>query len=209
MATGIEGNDEPADQWSSQDKATQKELRQVKKKLQRKESALAETAALLVLRKKAKAIWGISDEDQRPLAKRSAPKHKLKPEEKALILKTINQPEHASKPPSQIVPIRADKVEYIASESSFYRVMRDAGEQNYRGRALRPESRPLSSFCATAKNQVWSWDITYLNGPVRGLYYYLYLILDIFTRDIVGWEVWEEYTDMVKEFLADPARNDD
>lgn len=70
--------------------------------------------------------------------------------------------------------------------------MREFGEQNYRGRALRPEHKPVSSYCATAKNQVWSWDITYLNGPIKGLYYYLYLILDIFTRDIVGWEVWEE-----------------
>ena len=133
-----------------------------------------------------------SDEDQRPLAKRPEPKHKLTHEEKALILKTINEPEHASKPPSQIVPILADRGEYIASESSFYRVMREYGEQNHRGRALRPESKPISRLCATAKNQVWSWDITYLNGPIKGLYYYLYLILDIFTRDIVGWEVWEE-----------------
>jgi putative transposase len=132
------------------------------------------------------------DEDQRPLAKRPEPQHKLTHEEKALILKTVNQPEHASKPPSQIVPILADRGEYIASESSFYRVMREFGEQNYRGRTQRPENKPLSSFCATAKNQVWSWDITYLNGPIKGLYYYLYLILDIFTRDIVGWEVWED-----------------
>lgn len=132
------------------------------------------------------------DEDQRPLAERPEPKHKLTQEEKTLILKTVNQPEYASKPPSQIVPILADRGEYIASESSFYRVMREFGEQNHRGRALRPENKPLSSFCATAKNQIWSWDITYLNGPIKGLYYYLYLILDIFTRDIVGWEVWEK-----------------
>ena len=132
------------------------------------------------------------DEDQRPLVKRPEPKHKLTPEEKALILETINQPEYASKPPSQIVPILADRGEYIASESSFYRVMREFGEQNHRGRALKPEGKPLSSFCATAMNQGWSWDITYLNGPIKGLYYYLYLILDIFTRDIVGWEVWED-----------------
>ena len=132
------------------------------------------------------------NEDQRPLAQRPEPKQKLTPEEKALILETINQPEYSSKPPSQIVPILADRGEYLASDSSFYRVMREFGEQNHRGRAQRPESKPISSFCATAKNQVWSWDITYLNGPIKGLYYYLYLILDIYTRDLVGWEVWEE-----------------
>jgi len=72
--------------------------------------------------------------------------------------------------------------------------MREAGEQNHRGRARRPEGRPRTSHCATEKNQIWSWDITYLNGPIKGLYYYLYLILDIYTRDIIGWEVWEEET---------------
>lgn len=132
------------------------------------------------------------DEDQRPHAIRPTPRHKLTDAEKAEILRAVNQPEFASKPPSQIVPVLADRGVYIASESSFYRVLREAGEQNRRGRALRPESRPPQSFCATERNQVWSWDITYLSGPVRGLYYFLYLMLDIFTRDIVGWEVWEE-----------------
>ncbi len=132
------------------------------------------------------------DEDQRPLAVRPMPSHKLTPEEKAKILEIVNKPENASKPPSQIVPALADQGQYIASESSFYRVMHEAGEQNHRGRASRPDTRPVAGHCAMAENQVWSWDISYLNGPIRGLYYYLYLILDIFSRDVVGWEVWEE-----------------
>lgn len=133
-------------------------------------------------------------EDRRPLAIRPEPKHKLTQEEKKQILATVNQPQYASKPPSRIVPELADQGTYIASESSFYRVMREAGEQNHRGRARRPQSQTRASHCATDKNQIWSWDITYLNGPIKGLYYYLYLILDIYTRDIVGWEVWEEET---------------
>ena len=65
--------------------------------------------------------------------------------------------------------------------------------QNHRGRYQKPRkyAKP-TSYCATASNQVWTWDITYLNGPVKGLFYYLYLIVDLFSRDIVGWEVWEE-----------------
>lgn len=51
-----------------------------------------------------------------------------------------------------------------------------------------------TSYCATAPNQVWTWDITYLNGPYKGCFYYLYLILDLFSRDVVGWEVYEEQT---------------
>jgi len=139
--------------------------------------------------------WSAPDaggEDLRPLADRPEPGHKLTVEEKAMILETVHSPEFASKPPSQIVPILADQGCYLASESTFYRVLRAAGEQNHRGRAQEPRHLTKSEQCATAPNQVWSWDITYLPGPVKGLFYYLYLFLDIFSRDIVGWEVWEE-----------------
>ncbi len=86
----------------------------------------------------------------------------------------------------------AVKGEYIASESTFYRVLRAVGEQNHRGRSRAPERRrPPTSHSATRAREVWSWDITYLAGPVRGLFYYLYLILDIYSRKIVGWEAFE------------------
>ena len=96
-------------------------------------------------------------------------------------------------PPCQIVPALADEGEYIASESTFYRVLRAEKMQNHRGRSQEPGKygKP-TSYCADAPNQVWTWDITYLAGAVKGLFYYLYLIIDIFSRDIVGWEVWEE-----------------
>jgi putative transposase len=130
--------------------------------------------------------------DQRPLAKRPEPTNKLTEDERKEILEIVNQPEFQSLPPSQIVPILADQGTYIASESTFYRVMHQAGEQNHRGRSKAPSSKPKSTHCATEPNRVWSWDITYLPGPAKGLYFYLYLILDIYSRDIVGWEVWTE-----------------
>ena len=93
-------------------------------------------------------------------------------------------------PPCQIVPALADEGTYIASESTFYRVLREEKMQNHRGRSQEPgkHGKP-TSYCATAPNQVWTWDITYLSGPVKGIFFYLYLIIDIFSRDIVGWEV--------------------
>lgn len=130
--------------------------------------------------------------DKRPSAARPAPKHKLTDAEEAQIIATVNQTEFASKPPGQIVPILADQGIYLASESSFYRVMRRHGQQNHRGKMRKPANNPKASHCATGCNQVWTWDITYLPGPIKGMHYYLYLILDIFSRDIVGWEVWEE-----------------
>ena len=95
--------------------------------------------------------------------------------------------------PCQIVPALADEGIYIVSESTFNRILREEEMLNHRGRSQEPGkySKP-TSFCATAINQVWTWDITYLSGAIKGLFYYLYLIIDIFSRDIVGWEVWSE-----------------
>lgn len=65
--------------------------------------------------------------------------------------------------------------------------------QNHRGRSQAPgKHEKPTSYCAAAPNLVWTWDITYLSGSVKGVFYYLYLMIDIFSRDIVGWEVWEE-----------------
>lgn len=130
--------------------------------------------------------------DQRPGAIRPEPKNKLNDEEIEAILATCNQQEYASLPPSQIVPKLADKGVYIASESSFYRVLRTHGQLHHRGKSRAVERRAApTSYCATAANQLWSWDITYCASTVRGLYYYLYLIEDIYSRKIVGWEAHE------------------
>lgn len=96
-------------------------------------------------------------------------------------------------PPCQIVPALADHGEYIASESTFYQVLHEEKMQYHRGRSQEPgkHGKP-TSYCSATPNQVWIWDITYLAGEVKGLFCYLYLIIDIFSRDIVGWEVWEE-----------------
>lgn len=132
-------------------------------------------------------------EDRRAYADHSNPPNKLTPEERQIVLSTVNEPRFASKPPNEIVPTLADEGVYIASESTFYRILREEKMQNHRGRSQQPgkHAKP-TSYVATASNQVWTWDITYLNGPVKGLFFYLYLILDLFSRDIVGWEVWEK-----------------
>nr|WP_114638075.1 IS3 family transposase [Desulfolucanica intricata] len=219
-----------------------RELKDLQKELKRKEAALAETAALLVLRKKApgdlgglrgrlisvsdrqKAILLIKEavadgarekaackelgitqrtlqrwrsrlspiEDQRKHAKRPAPANKLSLDERKAIIKIANQPEFKSLPPSQIVPRLADQGIYIASESTFYRVLKENNMQHHRGRAKKPSSKPISTHCATGPNQVWMWDITWIPGPARGIYFYLYLILDLFSRKIIAWDIWTE-----------------
>ena len=133
---------------------------------------------------------GTVREDGRPEAERPCPAHALSSEERHALLEACNRPENAALPPSQIVPKLADEGEYIASESTFYRVLHQAGQQNNRGPAKSPRKvGPPSSHTATAPGQVWCWDITWLPGPIRGQFFYLYLILDLFSRKIVGWEV--------------------
>ena len=130
--------------------------------------------------------------DQRPLTPRPAPGNKLSAEERAAVLDICNSEEFASLPPSQIVPSLADQGRYLASEASFYRILRAEGQQHHRGRAKPPVRRkPPASHKASAPCQVWTWDITWMPGPVAGMFFYLYLIMDIFSRKIVAWEVHE------------------
>lgn len=135
-----------------------------------------------------------SIEDLRPSAERPEPANKLSTEEEQEILDIVKQPEFASLSPCEIVPKLADKGIYIASESTFYRMLRKNDLQHHRGRSAEGTHRPISTHYATAANQVWMWDITYLAGPIKGKHYYLYLISDLFSRKIVGWEVWPEET---------------
>jgi putative transposase len=128
--------------------------------------------------------------DRRPTAQRPEPANKLTTEERHRVLVICHQPAYASLPPGQIVPMLADQGTYIASESSFYRVLHEADEQHHRGRSRKPQSfNPPQGYCANSANQVWSWDITWLPAPIRGMFFYLYMIMDVYSRKIVGWEV--------------------
>jgi len=132
--------------------------------------------------------------DKRPQSLR-APANKLSMVEQRAILAVCNSERFGHLPPSQIVPMLADEGRYVASESSFYRVLRHAGQMHRRGRAAPPRKRAKpTSYTATAPNQVWSWDVTWLPGAVKGQFYKLYLIEDIFSRFPVGWEVHDEET---------------
>jgi len=131
--------------------------------------------------------------DARTTTTRPVPINKLSEAEQCAVLAACNRADHAHLPPSQIVPKLADEGVYLASESTFYRVLKDHDQGHRRGRAQPPRHRtPPASYSATAANQVWSWDISYLPTTVRGQFYYLYLVEDIYSRKAVGWEVHEQ-----------------
>ncbi|BBP02261.1 transposase [Sulfuriferula nivalis] len=120
------------------------------------------------------------------------PSNRLSVVERKKVLMVASSDEFGSLPPSQIVPILADRGEYIASESSFYRILRAENQLKHRAAAGPAQRRRKPrALCATAPNQLFSWDITYLPTPVKGIYFYLYLFMDIFSRKIVGWQIYE------------------
>jgi putative transposase len=130
--------------------------------------------------------------DGRPIAVHPQQTHALTQKEREKVLDVLNSPEYASMPPSQVVPRLADAGTYYCSESTMYRILHAEKQQNHRGRSKQPEKKPLSTHVATGPNHVWCWDITWLPGPAKGIYFYLYLMLDLFSRKVVGWEVHEE-----------------
>ena len=155
---------------------------------------LASACALVGLDPRTLQRWtigeGISRGDRRIEAHRPVPSHALSEAERARIIAVVNEPRFAETPPARIVPALADEGIYIASESSFHRVLRAHGQMHRRGRAHPPRtSRPPTTHIATCPGEVWCWDVTFLPAQIQGRWFYLYLILDLYSRKIVGFEV--------------------
>lgn len=142
--------------------------------------------------------------DRRP-ARVQTPKNRLSELERQRVLAIANSPEFGHLPPCQIVPRLVDQGEYVASESTFYRVLKAENQLKHRGaeKPAKPRHKPRA-LAATAPGQLFSWDITYLPTPVMGSYFYLYLFMDIYSRKIVGWQVYEtESSELASEVMRD------
>ena len=156
---------------------------------------LSEACRLIAISPRTLQRWrddgGVKADGRQAAADQRAPANKLSEQERHQILMIANRPEYARMPPSQIVPALADQGCYISSESSFYGVLREADQLAHRGKAKPPTHQRPEALQASAPNQLWSWDITYLATTVRGIFFYLYLVMDVYSRKIVGWEVFE------------------
>lgn len=166
----------------------------------------AEACKVLGLTTRTLQRWSNGGEifsDLRTVAKRPEPPNKLSKAERDRIVEICCESEYSDLPPSQIVPILADKGILIASESSFYRVLKSRGLLKHRCRDKPKGSKKKpTSYTAYAANEVWCWDISYMPTPVIGQHYYLYMIEDIYSRKIVGWEVHEvESGELASELL--------
>jgi len=145
-----------------------------------------------------------NEEDKR-IEAHHEPQNKLTEWERQRVLKVANAPEYAKLPPCQIVPKMADKGQYIASESTFYRILNENNQLQHRGKS-KPASvvKKPKALTALAPNQIYTWDITYLPTEVKGVFFYLYLVLDIYSRKIVGWQVHsEELSGLAADLMRD------
>lgn len=147
-----------------------------------------------------------SDKRRGPLTK---PCNKLSDIECEKIKSIATSFEFCDMSPHQIVPKLADRGEFVASESSFYRVMKAQSLLNHRGKAKpRTHAKPRA-YEATKPNELYSWDITFLLSLIRGKYFYLYLFMDIFSRKIVGAEVHErESAELASQLIAKICENE-
>jgi len=139
------------------------------------------------------------------LRAKTSPPNKLSDSEREAAMQALNCAEFKDLPPCQIVPRLADAGLYVASESTLYRLLREVGQLTHRGltRPPRKVSKPRA-LVATQPDQIYCWDITYLPAPVRGMHFYLYLFVDIFSRKIVGWQVYDsESAEQASHLLRD------
>lgn len=123
-----------------------------------------------------------------PHAERAQPNALSAPEREA-VLAVLNSPEYAELSVCQVFYRHWDAGHYLASQSSWYRIARAAGQVGDRRRQATGSPKKIPELVATGPSQVWSWDITKLKGPRRGRYFHLYVITDIYSRKVVGWRV--------------------
>jgi putative transposase len=137
-----------------------------------------------------------------PLPPRPAPKHALSEMEKAAVRTTLNSERFMEQSPREVYATLLDEGTYLCHWRTMYRILAEHDEVRERRNQRRHPLYKKPELLATAPKQVWSWDITLLKGPERLLYYYLYVILDIFSRYVVGWMVAEqESADLARQFI--------
>jgi len=119
--------------------------------------------------------------------RRPTPARALAPEERQAVLDVLHEPRFVDLSPAQVFATLLDEKTYLASERTFYRVLEQNAEVRERRDQLRHPHYAVPELLATRPNELWSWDITKLLGPTKWTYYYLYVVLDVFSRYVVGW----------------------
>jgi len=123
------------------------------------------------------------------VAPRPSPPRTLPAAERTAVLEVLHEPRFVDLAPAQVYAGLLDEGRYVCSQRTMYRILEENQEVRERRDQLRHPSYAAPELLAKAPNQLWSWDITKLHGPAKWTYFYLYVILDVFSRYVVGWMV--------------------
>ena len=139
----------------------------------------------------------------RVVVPRKAPARKLGDGERAAVLAVLNEPRFADQAPAEVYATLLDEKRYLCSERTMYRLLAENSEVRERRNQLRHPSYAAPELLATGPNQLWSWDITKLHGPAKWTYFYLYVIIDVFSRYVVAWMVAHRETAALAQRLIE------
>jgi len=135
---------------------------------------------------------------------RAVPGNKLSDDEKAQISSVLESVEFADSNPNQIVPRLADQGIYLGSESTMYKILRELKMNKHRQSSLPAKRQSPEPLIANGPNQLCSWDITYLPSTVRGRFFYLYMVMDLYSRKAVACQVYEyESGELAADLITD------
>jgi putative transposase len=141
---------------------------------------------------------------QQPLPEPTPPPRALSQAEKAEVRQTLNSERFQDSAPREVYATLLDEGKYLCSWRTMYRILEANDEVRERRNQLRRPNHVKPELLATKPNELWSWDITKLLGPAKWTYYYLYVILDVFSRFVVGWMIAErESASLAKELIAE------
>jgi len=133
----------------------------------------------------------------------SVPGRALTDQEEQAVLNVLHADEYVDKTPTEVCTALLDTGQYLCSRSTMYRILHKHSEVKERRAQRRHPVYAKPELLATGPNQVWSWDITKLKGPVKYSYYHLYVIIDIYSRYVVGWMIADrESEDLAKDLIA-------
>jgi len=137
-------------------------------------------------------------------AERPAPARSLSGAERTSVLAVLHEERFQDRSPAAVQATLLDEGQYFCSVRTMYRILQAEGESRERRDQLVHPAYQKPELLATAPNQLWSWDITKLRGPVKWTYFYLYVILDVFSRYVAGWMVApRESAELAKQFIEE------
>ena len=140
-----------------------------------------------------------------PMRPRPTPKRALATKERQTVLDLLREPRFVDLAPAEVYASLLDQGVYLCSIRTMYRVLAEHDEVRERRRQLRHPVYQKPELLAESPNQVWSWDITKLMGPVKWSYFYLYVIIDIFSRRVVAWHIADAESAALFKPLFDDA----